>query len=177
MLNIVVPGGENISPKAIEGLILSKFDLETDVVGIPDEVAGEVPVAVVKPKADQEVSTSEIHEVVVKELGTGSALQETLLLHDMQLDDFPKTTSGKVQKNVLSEQVQKHLEGQSGNTSGGDEGYATDTTADQVTEVWRKLLKVDDLTAEDEIQNWADSLVISRFPGVLKRETGHSITT
>lgn len=74
MLNIVVLGGENISPKAIEGLILSKFDLETDVVGIPDEVAGEVPVAVVKPKADQEVSTSEIHEVVVKELGTGSAL-------------------------------------------------------------------------------------------------------
>lgn len=177
MLNIVLPGGENISPKAIEGLILSKFDLETDVVGIPDEVAGEVPVAVVKPKADQEVSTSEIHEVVVKELGPGSALQETLLLHDMQLDDFPKTTSGKVQKNVLSEQVQKHLEGQSGNTSGGDEGYPTDTTADQVTEVWRKLLKVDDLTAEDEIQNWADSLVIARFPGVLKRETGHSITT
>lgn len=63
MLNIVVLGGENISPKAIEGLILSKFDLETDVVGIPDEVAGEVPVAVVKPKADQEVSTSEIHEI------------------------------------------------------------------------------------------------------------------
>lgn len=78
---------------------------------------------------------------------------------------------------MLSEQVQKHLEGQSGNTSGGDEGYGTDTTADQVTEVWRKLLKVDDLTAEDEIQNWADSLVIARFPGVLKRGTGHSITT
>lgn len=89
--HLIIRGGENISPKSIEALLLSKFDLDADVVGIPDEIAGEVPVAIVKAGDDQEVPVTDIQETVVRELGQGFALEETLRLGEMQLDDFPKT--------------------------------------------------------------------------------------
>lgn len=101
--HLIIRGGENISPKAVEALILSKFDLEADVVGIPDEIAGEVPVAVFKPKGGQEVPATDIQETVVKELGQGFALQETLRLDEMQLDDYPKTVRFGKAKRCISQ--------------------------------------------------------------------------
>lgn len=89
--HLIIRGGENISPKSIEALLLSEFDLDADVVGIPDEIAGEVPVAVIKAKDGQEVPATDIQETLVRKLGQGFALQETLRLDEMQLADFPKT--------------------------------------------------------------------------------------
>jgi len=174
--HLIIRGGENISPKAIEALLLSRFGLETDVIGVPDEIAGEVPVAVVKVKDGQEVPEAKMQEALVKDLGQGYALQETVRLDELELKDFPKTVSGKVQKNVLSEKVAQHLERQTAPSNGTNGVNGTSDIKDHLTEIWRKLLKVDNIKADDDIRDYADSLVIGRFPGVLKKETGHAIT-
>lgn len=88
----------------------------------------------------------------------------------------PRQVSGKVQKNVLSEHVVKHLESQAHiNGDTNDQGSSADTK-DKLVEVWRRLLRVDTFTADDDIRNYADSLVVARFPASLKKETGLSFT-
>lgn len=173
--HLIIRGGENISPKFIESSLLQSFGLEADVVGVPDEIAGEVPVAIIKTKLGQDIPSSSVQETLVKELGQGYALEEIIRLDELGLEDFPKTISGKIQKNVLSEHVVKHLNEKSQSNTNGSIDKPGGTT-NQIIAVWRKLLKVDKLGAEDKIQDWADSLVIARFPGILQRETGHSIT-
>lgn len=53
---------------------------------------------------------------------------------------------------------------------------ASGATAEQVTDIWRDLLGVDIFTTDNQVSDWADSLVVARFPGVLRRLTGLQIT-
>jgi len=176
--HLIIRGGENISPKSIEALLLGEFGLQADVVGVPDDIAGEAPAAVIRADPDQEIQSTKIQKTIIQKLGQGFALQEIVTLQDLQLEDFPKTASGKVQKNVLADKVVEHLEslsnGKSNGVNGSDTGIAA--TTQQLTDVWRGLLGVDSFAEDDEIQQWADSLMVARFPGVLKRQTGLSMT-
>lgn len=81
-----------------------------------------------------------------------------------------------MQKQALSEHVVRYLGSRSPSDGYTSEADSTNDIKDRLTDVWRRLLKVDRFTADDDIQNYADSLLVARFPGVLKKETGHTIT-
>lgn len=176
--HLIIRGGENISPKSIEALLLGEHGLHSDVIGVPDEIAGEAPAAVIKAQPGQEIDLSHIQKTIIQKLGQGFALREIVKLDDLSLEDFPKTASGKVQKNVLRDHVVDYLD----NVAKRDmemnkvDGGKPSVTAQQLTDVWRGLLGVESFTADDEIQQWADSLMVARFPGVLKRKTGLTMT-
>jgi acyl-CoA synthetase (AMP-forming)/AMP-acid ligase II/aryl carrier-like protein len=169
--DMIIRGGENISPSAIESLLLSKFDLLAEIVALPDEIAGEIPIAIVKKKEGQQVDPFKVRELLVKELGAAWVPEEIIDVESLGVDDYPRTTSGKVQKNKLREILMKQREGRSTIAVG-------ENMLDMLLRLWTKLLglRPNTLTAESSVHDWADSLILARFSAVLHREAGHQIT-
>ncbi|KUJ19522.1 acetyl-CoA synthetase-like protein [Mollisia scopiformis] len=165
--DMIIRGGENISPSAIESIILSKFDLVTEVVGVPDEIAGEIPIAVMSKKKGQEVDVSKVRQTLIKELGAAWVPEEIIDIKTLGIDDFPRTATGKVIKTKLQKMVIENRESQVNVYAGTD-------LLDTLTRVWTKLLGVSPgtLTPQTSIHDWADSLIQARFSAVLMRETG-----
>jgi acyl-CoA synthetase (AMP-forming)/AMP-acid ligase II len=116
--DMIIRGGENISPSAIESILLSRFDLTAEIVALPDEIVGEIPIAIVKKKKGQQVDVFQVRELLAKELGAGWVPEEIVDVESLGIDDYPRTTSGKVQKNKLREILVKQRERQSTDTKG-----------------------------------------------------------
>jgi hypothetical protein len=173
---LIIRGGENISPVAIEAALLDELKITAEVVGYPDEIAGEVPVAVLKKSADQEVNFDHIRQTVLERFGPRWALSDITNITDLGVDDYPRTASGKVQKQALKEMVQKYLDEQTKEIEGslGSQGLE-----DTLCETWASLLGVPKtaITCETKVTQLTDSLIIAKFPSLLRKKLpGMSMT-
>ncbi len=90
-----------VPPAEVEAALLSHPDiLDVGVIGVPDEEAGEIPMAFVVPRDGSEVT-----------LETVQAHLETLLAHYKQVrrlrivESIPKTASGKILRRVLRQET------------------------------------------------------------------------
>ena len=98
--DIIISGGENISSVEIEQALTShEAVLEAAVVAAPDEKWGEVPVAFVTLKDGAETSDAQLVEHVRGRLARFKAPKRIVF------GPLPKNATGKVQKNVLRDQV------------------------------------------------------------------------
>lgn len=174
--DLIIRGGENVAPMALESVLLSDFGVQAEVVGFPDDIAGEVPVAVVKTGSGsaENLPRSEIKQALIRRYGAASAIETIVDVKDLGVDDYPKTVSGKVQKNALRGLLVKRLE-PAHQTEGAGSGDG-DTLA-LLLKLWARLLgvEVERLSPETLVTEWADSLVLARFPGALKRDLKMSI--
>ena len=104
--DVIIRGGENVSGTEIEGLLLAMPGIgEVAVVAAPDERMGEHAAAVIRMLPGQ--SLPELSEIRSFLEQTGLARQkwpEEVL----EVEEFPRTASGKVQKNVLRDLVKSH---------------------------------------------------------------------
>ena len=99
--HIIISGGENISPKEVEGVINQLDDvLESSVVGIPDETWGEKVVAAVVARGESGIREGEIKAHCKKHLHDWKCPKEIAFL-----EELPKNTMGK----VLKEAVKKYF--------------------------------------------------------------------
>ncbi len=90
--HIIISGGENISPKEVEGVINALDDvMESSVVGIPDERWGEKVVAAVVKKASAGITPGEIQAHCRTHLHDWKCPKEILFVKEL-----PKNTMGKV---------------------------------------------------------------------------------
>ncbi len=97
--HIIISGGENISPKEIEGVINSLDDvLESSVVGIQDEKWGERVVAAIVKKAASGITAGDIQEYCREHLHNWKSPKEIVFV-----EGLPKNTMGK----VLNKEVKK----------------------------------------------------------------------
>ncbi|MFH0845046.1 MAG: AMP-binding protein [Pseudomonadota bacterium] len=97
--HIIISGGENISPKEIEGVINQlKEVMESSVVGIPDEQWGEKVVAAVVTRPDSSLKPDEIQAHCREHLHNWKCPKEVVLIKEL-----PKNTMGK----VLKEEVKR----------------------------------------------------------------------
>lgn len=97
--HIIISGGENISPKEIEGVINRLDDvLESSVVGVPDEKWGEKIVAAIVIRAESGIQAGEIQAYCKEHLHNWKCPKELVFL-----EELPKNTMGK----VLNEEVKK----------------------------------------------------------------------
>ena len=97
--HIIISGGENISPKEIEGVINQVEGVaDSSVVGIVDEKWGEKVVAAVVKDPDTEVSVDEIQASCKKHLHDWKCPKAIALVKEL-----PRNTMGK----VLKEEVKK----------------------------------------------------------------------
>lgn len=97
--DLIITGGLNVYPKEIEALLDERPEIaESAVIGIPHPDFGEAVIAVIKP------STASLDLAIIR-----SALRESLAPFKVPkeilvMDDLPRNTMGKVQKNLLREQ-------------------------------------------------------------------------
>jgi acyl-CoA synthetase len=101
--DVIIRGGENISALEVEEVLLTMPSVvEAVVVAVPDARLGERTAAVLRVKADHAMPTLE--EVREHFERAGVATQKwPEELH--QVDDFPRTASGKVQKFLVRQDI------------------------------------------------------------------------
>jgi len=109
--DLIIRGGQNISPKELEDLIITHPSvMDVSVVGVPDPVLGERTCACVIPKAGHSLSLEELvgH---LRSMGIEThKLPERLEI----MDRFPMSEGKKVQKYRLREMVLERIKMQKG---------------------------------------------------------------
>ena len=95
--DLIITGGYNVYPKEIE-LILDDQPgvLESAVIGVPHPDFGEAVVAVLVPAKGAELDTVAISAVLGQSLAKFKQPKQIIVLQDL-----PRNTMGKVQKNLL----------------------------------------------------------------------------
>ncbi len=99
MDDVIITGGENVYSVEIENVLYDHAKVaEAAVIGLKDDAWGERIVAVIVPKKDETPSEDEIIGHCKTELAAFKAPKQVILA-----DEIPKTTSGKIKKNLLRE--------------------------------------------------------------------------
>jgi fatty-acyl-CoA synthase len=99
--DIIISGGENISSIEVETAIAAHAGvLEVAVVGAPDAVWGEVPVAFVVRQPDSNVTEDELREFIAPRLAKFKTPRQYCFLTEA----LPKGGTGKILKRELREQ-------------------------------------------------------------------------
>ncbi|KIW22576.1 uncharacterized protein PV07_10860 [Cladophialophora immunda] len=107
--DMIIRGGMNIASAAVEAIISESTGIDSQVIGIPDEVAGEVPIAVIKYAGGDTNVAIKIQRCVLEKMGPAYAIERVINLYDLGLEDWPKTSSGKVLKRDLRLMVENLL--------------------------------------------------------------------
>ena len=98
--DLIIRGGENLSPKEIEDALLSHPDIrDVAVIGVPHPRLGEVVCACVVPR---DAASPDVPGLAAHLSKLGLARQKCPE-HVLLLDELPRTASGKVRKDVLRE--------------------------------------------------------------------------
>jgi fatty-acyl-CoA synthase len=97
--DMIIRGGENIYPLEVENFLLSVPGvLDAQVVAAPDEKYGEIAVAFIKQREGFELSEEGIRNYTVKRIARYKVPKYVFFV-----DEYPETTSKKVQKFKLRE--------------------------------------------------------------------------
>ncbi len=101
--DMIIVGGSNVYPAEIENeLCAFEGVAEAQVVGIPDERLGELPVAFIKKEAGAEVDPDALIEHCKEHLANYKIPRRVIFI-----DEFPLTISGKVKKYELRDMAQE----------------------------------------------------------------------
>jgi fatty-acyl-CoA synthase len=102
---IIIRGGENISPSEVEGYILEDPRVvEVKCIGVPDHFFGEEICACVVPGSDKQITAQELRDSLIVKLSSFKVPRYILFF-----DCFSKTGSGKIALPQLRAEVLKRL--------------------------------------------------------------------
>jgi fatty-acyl-CoA synthase len=102
---LIIRGGENISPAEIEELLHRNPKIEmAQIVGVPDDKYGEELCACIRLKGGERLSEQEL-----KEFCRDQIAHFKIPRYVRFVEIFPMTASGKVQKYLLAEQAAREL--------------------------------------------------------------------
>ncbi|KAK9797878.1 putative Acyl- synthetase family member 2 mitochondrial [Seiridium cardinale] len=170
--DVIIRGGENIASAAIEAVISPYCRGQGCVVGAPDAIAGEVPVLIL-PEAHISAD-GEMRKAVLNQLGAIFVPERTYTLGQLGLEDFPKTTSGKIQKSQLAARVRALV----------DEAVVTgpstlnDPTGNQLLVAYHRSsgVPIDNLDVNTPVRQFADSITLMRVREYLRKAIGRTIS-
>jgi acyl-CoA synthetase (AMP-forming)/AMP-acid ligase II len=98
--DLIIRGGENISPEEVENVLYSHPAVEeAAVIGVPDPEWGQQPRAVVVLKKGNKATPDELIEYCRERLSSFKRPRSVVFI-----DELPRTSTGKVLKRVLREQ-------------------------------------------------------------------------
>ena len=98
--DMIIRGGENIYPRELEELLFAHpMVAEVAVVGLPDDKWGEVVSAFVRPTPGQLIDKGELFAYLREHLAPHKTPR-----HWFEVEEYPLTGSGKIQKFVLRDQ-------------------------------------------------------------------------
>lgn len=151
------------------------YALVPQIVGAPDEIAGEVPVCVVKGKVTPEIREM-VQSEIVHHMGTLYVPEDVISIEDLGLEDFPRTNSGKIQKTKLAAKVKHYLaqaaKAEEGLTNGQDASLT-----EEIRTIWAKAVGLDPsrIRLDAPIREFADSITVMRVRDRIKRTTGKAL--
>jgi O-succinylbenzoic acid--CoA ligase len=97
--DLIVSGGENISPLEIENVIMLFQNIdEVCVFGLPDKEWGEIVTAVVTTKDKREINQTELKKFLHEKLPPFKTPKKYF-----QLEEFPKSAIGKIKRSEVKE--------------------------------------------------------------------------
>nr|XP_043630852.1 4-coumarate--CoA ligase-like 6 [Erigeron canadensis] len=97
MKDVIKYNGFQIAPADLENVLASHPDiLDVAVIGVNDEVAGEVPMAFVVKKPEAKISQSEIIDFVAKQVAPHKKVRKVKFINAI-----PKTAAGKILRREL----------------------------------------------------------------------------
>jgi len=104
--DIIIRGGENISPAQVEDLLLSCPGVaDAAVIGVPDKELGEKVCAYIRPAAGARLDPEEI-----KKLMEGRGASKLLIPERFEfVDTLPMTQAGKHDKKALREDMNQKM--------------------------------------------------------------------
>jgi fatty-acyl-CoA synthase len=101
--DMIIRGGENIYPREIEDLLFKHNSVgEVAVVGLPDDRLGEVVGVFLRPAPGQAIDKDGLFAYLRESLSPQKTPK-----HWFELEEFPLTGSGKIQKFVLRDEWKK----------------------------------------------------------------------
>lgn len=105
MIDIIISGGENISSTEVEFVLMSHpAILEAAVVAMPDKKWDEVPCAYIVLKPDHVGTVNEAQML----LWCREKMPHYQTPKKVNIEvELPKTTTGKVQKNLLRDRIRE----------------------------------------------------------------------
>lgn len=104
--DMIIRGGENIYPREIEEFIHTMPEVQdVQVVGIPDEKYGEIVGAFVIPEKDVDLTEEDVRDYAIQKIARYKVPKHVFIV-----EEFPLTTSGKIQKFKLREQAVELLD-------------------------------------------------------------------
>ncbi|KAK9773277.1 hypothetical protein SCAR479_10006 [Seiridium cardinale] len=173
---IIIRGGTNISPAAIETAIRkdpSLASLNPQVVGASDAVAGEVPVAVILGEACPQI-TEAIQQIIRSNLGSEYVLDDIISARDLSLSDYPRTMAGKIQKTKLAELIKIYRAGRDKPSA----HIPSTELASVVRNIWAKTIGLDPsrVPLDRPVGDFADSLTVMRVRSAITRQTGQTLS-
>ncbi len=93
--DLIISGGFNIYPREIEEFLLEQEEVaEAAVVGVPDQLRGEIPVAYIVPRAAIDAATLDLR--CREKLASFKVPRDFVAV-----DKLPRTALGKIQKHLL----------------------------------------------------------------------------
>lgn len=96
--DLIIRGGHNIDPRMVEEALYGHPEVsEVAVVGAPDARSGEIPVVYISLKPGSQCTDIELLEFAEREIPERAAIPKVCYI----LPALPKTSVGKLQKNVL----------------------------------------------------------------------------
>ncbi|KAL8370471.1 hypothetical protein RB595_000714 [Gaeumannomyces hyphopodioides] len=106
--DIIISGGENISSVALESMLVQHPDvLEAGVVAVPDSRWGERPKAYVTARPRRgggDAAPALRADELIEWARNQSAISKFMVPREVEIvDELPKTSTGKIRKNVLRE--------------------------------------------------------------------------
>ena len=103
--DLIIRGGENVSPREIEEFLYGHPDIiDVQVVGVPDEKFGEEVCAFIQARDGATVDTD-----AVREFCQGKIAHYKVPRYVLSIDDFPMTVTGKIQKYLLRDAAVEQL--------------------------------------------------------------------
>jgi acyl-CoA synthetase (AMP-forming)/AMP-acid ligase II len=98
-------GGENVDPMEVEAFLMGHPAINlAAVVGVPDARLSEVPIAFVRMEPGHDLAEPEVVEHCKGRIASFKIPHRVIFL-----DEFPMTSSGKIQKAKLREQARATL--------------------------------------------------------------------
>ncbi|KAL8653565.1 MAG: hypothetical protein Q9210_002019 [Variospora velana] len=164
-------GGENIAPASIE-TILSRFcGVQSQVVGTPDSIAGEVPVVVLRSLGKNSIKT--LQQAVLQHMGAAYVPDDVITLAELGLTDFPKTISGKTQKVQLAQRVRTFRDHRN-----HKHNKSKRSIHDVILHAYHRStgIPIENLDLQLPVTNFADSISFMRVRDTLRKEIGVTLT-
>ncbi|KAF4968833.1 hypothetical protein FSARC_3862 [Fusarium sarcochroum] len=169
--DLIIRGGENIYPIKIEQELQQLDGLQVQVVGVPDDLAGQLPVAiVVLPEGTTKAQVTE----KARSVDQRYTLDSVYTLEELGLEKFPLTSLGKVKKQQLKTRVLELRQAKSAPKQQLSNGVSAPPFVDKLLDICEQLTGTRPSITES-FKYLADSITLLRYCDNVLRVCGQRL--